>query len=338
MESVKQAAPQDTLLQVLVGFWASRCVYVAAKLGIADLLDSPKTAEQLAHDTGMHPRAMYRLMRALACGGIFRERNDGRFEQTDASRFLRSDIPNSLRYTMLSELGPTHYGPWGELLHSVQTGQPAFDHVFGEPIFSWFQKHPDRSKIFNQSMSELTAMVEPAVLEAYDFSNCGTLVDVGGGRGSLIAAVLRKHKSLRGVVYDAPHVVEAAKTHLAEMGVADRATTAAGDFFHSVPAGGDTYMMKHIIHDWDDDLCRKILRNCHKVLKPGGKVLIIDQVLPGRNEFSPGKFSDLLMMVMPGGAERTEKEFRALLESSGFKCARIIPTNSIVDVVEGVRE
>jgi SAM-dependent methyltransferase len=186
-------------------------------------------------------------------------------------------------------------------------------------------------------MTELTGLVEPAVLEAYDFSQCGTIVDVGGGHGGLIASILKKHTNLKGIVYDSPDVVAGAPEHFADAGVADRASAIGGDFFASVPAGGDTYIMKHIIHDWYDDLCTTILRHCHAVMKPGGKLLIVDQVLPGRNEPSVGKFSDLLMMIMPGGMERTADEFRTLVEGAGFKFSRIVPTKSLVSVVEATK-
>lgn len=324
------------MLQMIAGFWVSRSVYAAATLGISDLLAEPKSAEQLASETGTSARPLYRLLRALASVGVYRERTDGKFESTPLSDTLKTG-ENSLRFTAMSELGVSHYGPWGELMHSLKTGQPAFDRVFGMPVFEWFGKNPDRAEIFNRSMTELTSIVEPAVLEAYDFSGCGTIVDVGGGHGTQLAGILQKHRSLRGIVFDAPNVVAGAPAKLAEFGVADRCTTASGDFFKSVCPGGDTYMMKHIIHDWDDDRCRTILRHCHQHMKPGAKVLIVDQVLPEGNEPSLGKFSDLLMMIMPGGLERTANEFKLLLESSGFALSRIVPTKSPVSVVEGVR-
>jgi len=336
MQESNEAPPQQAMMQLMAGFWISRAVHAAAVLGLADLLESPRTANQLAIDTGMHSRSMYRLMRALASVGVFRERDDGRFESTPLSDTLKSAGDGSLRYTAISELGLTHYGPWGELLQSLKNGKPSFDAVFGMPIFDWFARNPDRSEIFNRSMSELTALVEPAVLDAYDFSGLGTIVDVGGGHGSLLAGILQKHPSLRGIVFDAPEVVAGTPEKLRAAGVADRCTTASGDFFASVVPGGDTYIMKHIIHDWDDDKCRTILTHCRSVMKPGSKILVVDQVLPGRNEPSLGKFSDLIMMVMPGGQERTEDEFRTLLESAGFTFSRVVPTRSIVSVVEGV--
>jgi hypothetical protein len=330
--------PSQVMMQMIAGFWVSRTVYTAATLGLADLVkEGPKSADELASVTGTDGRSMYRLLRALASVGVFAERADKEFESTPLSETLRSDAPDCLRYTAMSELGVSHFGPWGEFMHSLKTGRPSFDHVFGMPVFEWFGKNPDRAKIFNGSMTELTNLVEPAVLEAYDFSDCGTIVDVGGGHGGLIASILKKHANLKGVVYDSPQVVAGAPALFEERGVAERATAVGGDFFKSVPAAGDTYVMKHIIHDWYDDKCTTLLKHCHGVMKPGGKVLIVDQVLPEGNAPSIGKFTDLLMMVMPGGMERSEAEFKALLTGAGFKFSRVVPTKSTVSVVEAIK-
>ncbi|HEX8340469.1 MAG TPA: methyltransferase [Tepidisphaeraceae bacterium] len=334
-----QPAPPavTTMLGMIAGFWVSRAVWAAAELGLADRLPAPRTADELAGELGLHGRSLYRMMRALASVGVFREHADGRFENTPLSDTLRTGAPDSVRALARSELGPSHYPAWGEILYSLQTGRPSFDKVFGEPVFAWFEKNPQRAEVFNESMGELTRTVEPAVLEAYDFSDCGTIVDVGGGFGGLLTAILRRHAGVRGVVFDAASVVERAGPRLAEAGLADRCTTAAGDFFQSVPPGGDTYLMKHIIHDWNDEQCVTILRHCHAAMKPGSRVLIIDQVLPGPNEPSLGKFSDLIMLQLPGGMERTADEFKALLAAAGFEFRRIVPTQSPVSVIEGVR-
>ncbi len=332
------APPAQVMMQIIAGFWVSRTVYAAATLGLADLVkEGPKSAAELASATGTDGRSLYRLMRALASVGVFAERADKVFESTPLSDTLRSDVPDSLRYTAMSELGVSHFGPWGELMRSLKTGLPSFDHVFNMPVFEWFGNNPDRAKIFNGSMSEMTNLVEPAVLEAYDSSCCGTIVDVGGGHGGLIASILKKHANLRGVVYDSPQVVAGASALFKKLGVEERAMAVGGDFFKSVPVGGDTYLMKHIIHDWYDDKCTTLLKHCYGVMKPGGKVLIVDQVLPEGNAPSIGKFTDLLMMVIPGGMERTEGEFKALLIGAGFKFSRVVPTKSMVSVVEAVK-
>lgn len=325
------------MLQMIAGFWVSRAVWAAAELGLPDKLTTPRTADDLAAELGLHGRSLYRLMRALASVGVFREHAGGTFENTPLSATLKSDAPDSVRALARSELGHCHYPAWGEILYSLQTGKPSFDKVYGMPVFEWFGKNPERAGVFNQSMSELTRVVEPAVLKTFDFSGCGTIVDVGGCFGSLLIAVLQKYPTLRGVVFDAPSVVEGAKPKIAEAGLSNRCATASGDFFKAVPAGGDTYMMKHIIHDWTDDQCVTILKNCHTVMKPGSRLLILDQVLPGPNEPSLGKFSDLIMMQLPGGMERTGEEFQALLKSSGFAFSRIVPTKSPISIVEGIR-
>lgn len=325
------------MLNMIAGFWVSRAVWAAAELGLADKLSTPRTADDLAKELNLHGRSLYRLMRALASVGVFHEHADGRFENTPVSATLKSDAPDSVRALARSELGASHYPAWGEILFSLQTGRPSFDKVYGMPVFEWFAKNPERSDVFNQSMSELTRTVEPAVLEAYDFADCGTLVDVGGCFGSLLISILNKHKTLKGVVFDAPNVVEGAKAEIKKTELTDRLTTAAGDFFRAVPAGGDTYLMKHIIHDWTDEQCVTILKHCHAVMKPGSRVLILDQVIPGPNEASLGKFSDLIMLQLPGGLERTAAEFETLLQQSGFKLNRIVPTKSPVSIIEGVR-
>ncbi|MDB5326852.1 MAG: methylase involved in ubiquinone/menaquinone biosynthesis, partial [Phycisphaerales bacterium] len=242
--------PAATMLQMIAGFWVSRAVWAAAELGLPDKLPTPRTADDLAKELGLHGRSLYRLMRALASVGVFHEHADGRFENTPLSSTLKNDAPDSVRALARSELGHCHYPSWGEILYSVETGKPSFDKVYGMPVFEWFGKNPERAQVFNQSMSELTNTVEPAVLEAFDFSDCGTIVDVGGCFGSLLIGILQKYPQLKGVVFDAPSVVEGAKPKIAAAGLTDRCTTVAGDFFKAVPAGGDTYIMKHIIHDW----------------------------------------------------------------------------------------
>lgn len=326
------------MLQMISGFWVSRCIYAAAELGLADHIQQPTSVEDLAAKLKLHGRSLYRLLRALASVGIFRETDSGQFEATPLSNTLRSDAPRTFRSLARMELGHDHYACWGELLYSVQTGKPSFDKIYDKPVFDWYAEHPERSKVFNQAMSELTAVAEPAVLKAYDFSDCGTIVDVGGCFGSLLIPILSKHKHLHGVVFDAPNVVTGAAGPIRAAGLSDRLSMAAGDFFQAVPAGGDTYIMKHIIHDWNDVQCVQILKNCHAVMKPGSRVLILESVLPGANQPSFGKFVDLIMLQMPGGAERTEPEFDRLLTQAGFKLNRIVPTESHISVIEGVRQ
>ena len=259
-----------------------------------------------------------------------------RFQLTPLGETLRSDATGSLRAFATSELGEAHYPAWGALLHSVKTGEIAFDHVFGMPVWDYFGKHPENAQTFNQSMTELTRMVEEAVTEAYDFSSFGKIVDVGGGHASLLSSILKKNTAATGILFDAPQVAEGARASVENHGLTERCEVVGGNFFESVPEGGDAYIMKHIIHDWDDKESITILKQIRRAIKDDGKLVLIEQVLPEGNEPSLGKFSDLIMMVMTGGRERTEKEFAALFEAGGFRLERIVPTNSPMSLIEAV--
>jgi ubiquinone/menaquinone biosynthesis C-methylase UbiE len=321
---------------MLTGYWIAQSLHVAAQLGIADLLKGgPQTVAHLAEATGTHPRSLYRLLRALASESVFAEDEQGRFVLTPLGECLRSDVPNSQR-SMAIMNGEEHYRCWGELLYSVQTGQTAFEKLFGQPIFQYLAAHPRQARIFDEGMVGVHGAETKAMLDAYDFRGVGTLVDVGGGNGSLLLTTLQRHPSLRGMLYDRPDVIERARANVKAAGVENRCTLTGGDFFETVPAGGDAYLMRHIIHDWNDEQCRTILRNCRKVVPPSGKLLLIESVIPLGNEPCFAKFLDLTMLVIPGGMERTEAEYRELLASAGFHLARIVPTASVVDVIECV--
>ena len=338
MTQQQETRPAEVMLQMIGGFWAARALNVAATLGIADLLGrGPKTASELAQATRTHAPSLYRLLRALCSVGVFAEKGEGRFDLTPLGETLRSDAPDSMRALVMSELGGVHYPAWGELLYSVQTGRPSFDKVFGKPVFDYFAEHPEQAQIFNRSMTELTRLVEPAVLEAYDFSPFKRVVDVGGGHGSLLASILKRNPHLEGVVYDAPQVVEGARARFEAEGLGGRARAVGGDFFASVPEGGDAYLMKHIIHDWDDERCVRLLDNCRRVMPEGGKLIVIDQVVPPGDAPSTAKFSDLIMLIMVGGRERTAEEFRALFARTGLNLTRIVETQSPVCLIEGVK-
>lgn len=331
--------PMQGMLQIIAGFWISRAVQVAAKLGLADLVaQEPQTVEELAAATETHAPSLYRLLRALASVGVFMEQEDGRFASTPMAAVLQTDAPVSLRAFATSELGEVHYESWGNLLHSVKTGEIAFNKVFGVPVWEYFATHPENAKLFNQSMTDLTSVVEPAVVGAYDFKPFKRIVDVGGGHGSLISSILKNNPHLEGILYDAPQVIEGAQEKIAARGLNGRCQLMAGDFFSSVPKGGDVYLMKHIIHDWDDEKCTGILRNCRDAMNAQGRVIVIDQVVPAGNAPSLGKFTDLLMMVMVGGKERTEEEFRKLFDAAGLKLTRIIETHSPMSIIEGAKQ
>jgi hypothetical protein len=326
------------MLQVVINFIASRAVYVAARLGLADHVhERPRTPDELAALVGAHGPSLYRVMRATASIGIFAEDEQGRFGPTPLSDILRTGVPGSLRSFLISELGEDHYEAWGELLHSVQTGEVAFDHHFGMTAWQYYEANPERGRFFNESMTGLTKMVGDAVLATYDFSPFRKAVDVGGGHGGMVAAILKTNPAMTGVVYDAPSVVEGARARIEAEGLEGRCEAVGGDFFQAVPEGGDLYILKAIIHDWNDEQCGTILGHIHRAMAPGGTLLIVDTVIPPGNGPSHGKFIDLIMLVMMTGRERTEPEFRRLLAASGFDLSRVVPTPSPMSVIEARR-
>lgn len=334
----KEIPPQIQMLQIISGFWVARCVYVAAKLGIADLIkDSPKTADELATATGAHSPSLFRVLRALAAVGVITQDSDNRFGGTPLSQTLCSDVPGSIRAFAMTELGEEHYPAWGELLYTVRTGGVAFDKAFGEPCWEFFRKNPENAQIFNDAMSGMTAQANEAIQAVYDFAGINTIVDVGGGHGGLITGILKKNPSMRGILFDAPQVIEGAKSPVEKSGVAERCQLVGGDFFKAFPEGGDAIVMKWIIHDWNDEQSVAIMKNCHRALPENGKLILIEAVVPATSEPHFSKFIDLNMLVMTGGRERTEGEFRELYEASGFRLTHVVPTESPFSVIEGVK-
>lgn len=325
------------MLNMVQVFWVSRAVYAAAKLGIADLLrDEPKNCADLAQSTGTHAPSLYRLMRALASVGVFEENEQGCFGLTPVGATLRTDIAGSLRYFAIEELGENHYPAWEKVLYSIKTGGIAFDHVYGESKWQYMTDHPDEAKIFDAAMSSFSSVVAAAVVDAYDFSSSATVVDMGGGDGTMLAAILKGHPSLRGVLADLPHVAEGALGRFKKEGLADRSQIAPGSFFESAPAG-DTYVLKFIIHDWDDQQSVAILKNCRGAMAANGRVLLVEAVIYPGPATAFSKCLDLNMLVMTGGRERTEAEYRALLDAAGLPLTRIIPTATAMSVIEAVQ-
>lgn len=329
-------SPQAVMSRLLTGYWIAQAIHVAAQLGIADLLkEGPRTVAHLAESTGAHARSLYRLLRALASEGVFAEDEQGRFALTPLAECLRGDVPNSQR-SMAIMNGEEHYRCWGELLYSIQTGQNAFEKLYGQPIFHYLAAHPRQARIFDEGMVGVHGAETKAMLDAYDFRGLGTLVDIGGGNGSLLAATLQRYPSLRGIVFDRPDVIERARANIQAAGLDNRCTLIGGNFFETVPPGGDAYLMRHIIHDWNDEQCRTILRSCRKAVPPSGRLLLVESVIPAGNEPCFAKLLDLTMLVIPGGMERTEAEYRELLASAGFRLQRVVPTSAHVDVIESV--
>jgi len=326
------------MLQLISGFWISRGIYITAKLGLADLVkDGPKTAAELAAVSETHAPSLFRVLRALASVGIFAQDEQDRFGDTPLLQTLRSDVPGSLRAFAVTELGEEHYPAWGELMHSVRTGGIAFDQAFGMDVWEYFGQHPDNAKIFNDAMSGMTAQANEALHAAYDFTGINTLVDIGGGHGGLITSILRRNPEMRGILFDSPQVIDGARPLFAGSDVAERCELLGGDFFASAPAGADAHILKWIIHDWDDDQSVAILKNCHRALAENGKMILVEAVVPAGDAMHFAKFIDLNMLVMTGGRERTEAEFRDLYKRAGFRLTRVVPTESPFSVIEGVR-
>jgi len=337
MTAQPQAPPPHVgILMLLNGAYVAGAVSCLAQLGIPDLLEGgPKSAAELAAQIGANPDRLYRLMRATACVGVLTEGADHKFSQTPMSSVLRKDARPSLR-GMASMGGRDWHGlGWSHLEHCVRTGKLALDEIYGMHIFDYFAQNPTEAAIFDEAMTGLSYIDGPAVVDAYNFEGIGSIVDIAGGRGLLLATILQRHPEMRGTLYEMPHVLEGAKTGALQP-LMERCTLASGDMFSSVPSGTDAYIMKHIIHDWPDEQCILLLKACRKGLNAGGKLLIVDSVIQPGNEFSPSKFLDVQMLIFPGGRERTEPEFRKLLEASGWKLNRIIPTVAVDSVVEAV--
>ena len=317
----------------MAGHIVASAVNIAARLAVADrLANGPRSADDLARETGVNADALYRLLRALASVGLFEEKGGRTFALTPAGELLRE---GPLRAMALWIAGEFNFHVYANAMHSVKTGESAVPVTVGTGPFEYFAKNPELSAIFNDAMTGFSATVIPAVLEAYDFSGITTLVDIAGGHGGVLTAVLQKYPAMKGILFDLDHVIAGALPRIASLGLADRCSTVSGDFFKAVPAGGDAYIMKHIIHDWDDDKASVILENIRKVLPKDGRVILIESVIPPGNEPGLGKIIDLEMLVMPGGRERTEEEFRRLFDRAGYRLARVIPTEAPLSVVEG---
>jgi SAM-dependent methyltransferase len=327
--------PQAQLNQMLTGYWLSQALYVAAKLAIPDLLvNGPRSADDLAGATKTHGPSLYRLLRALASVGVFAEDGEGRFSLTPIAECLRSDAPGSQRSLAIMN-GEEHYRAWGELLYSVQTGAPAFDHLYGMPVFDFLSRNPEQAAVFDGAMVGVHGRETAAMLDAYDFAGVGVLADIGGGNGSLLTAVLQKYPAMRGILFDLEGVAGRGTENVKAAGLAGRCEVLSGSFFDSVPSGADAYLMRHIIHDWDDERATKILKNVHRAMKPDGRLLLVEGIIPPGNEPSFGKLLDLTMLVIPGGKERTEEEYHKLYADCGFDLTRVVPTGAEVSVIEG---
>lgn len=333
--------PAQHVLQLATGYMISAVLNVAVKLNIADRLSGgPKTAGELARETGANEGALYRALRLLATVGLFEEDATHRFSLTRLGEPLRTDSPGSMRAAVEWLCDPFHLRIYAETEHAVRTGETVDRRVLGKPCFEYFAHDREEGEVFHRAMTNLTASMTPAILDAYDLSAVKTLVDVGGGQGGFLAAALKRYPGMKGILYDMPQVVEGAGKMFQEAGVAERCAIQSGDFFKDVPAGGDTYMMKAIIHDWADEAALQILRNCRKALHgvKSGRLLIMDAVIAPGNEPHLSKLIDIEMLLLPGGMERTAEQFRNLLADGGFRLTQITATKCPLSVVEAVCE
>jgi hypothetical protein len=332
--TVDDVSPQARLIRHVTAYFASQAVMTAAELGIADAIASgAATADEVAKQVGCEPLSTYRLLRALTGLGLVTEGRDRVFQLTPTGELLRSGVPGSLRdYARMQR---HHFVPWAQFAEAVRTGRSAFDITYGQPVFDWLAQHPESAAIFDRAMSNFTAIVARHVAAAFDFSAYPTVVDLGGGVGELLAEILVRHPSVRGVLADLPLVLERSRVYQASRGLDARVTFEPTDFFTSVCPGGDLYVMKSVLHDWNDEQSRAILKN---VRNAGSRLLLVERVLPEPGEpldpWSP--LFDLNMMAMTGGRERTASEWRDLLASAGFRLARIIALPTDLKLIEAV--
>jgi hypothetical protein len=333
-----QVSPQETLLEMTIAnIVFARCIFVAAKLGIADLLkDGDKHCDELSSATDTHSDSLYRLLRTLASRGIFDETDAKCFQLTPLAVCLQENHPSSVRNIILLKGEDEYYASWGNLIHSIYTGKSAFEGVYGMDFYQYLQEKPAVGELFEQAMTSRSTMCNAAILAAYDFSSLTKVVDIGGGQGSLLTAILKQYPTVKGVLFDQPETIDKSQYLLQTEDVIDRCELVAGNFFESVPTEGDAYLLKNVVHNWDDQKALKILQNCHQAMTKGKRLLIIENILDSTNSSWKIMTGDMSMLAMVDGRARTEDEFRKLFEAAGFKLTQIVPTASKVSVIEGV--
>jgi hypothetical protein len=326
----------DSLRSMVTGLRVAQMVHVAAKLGIADLLESgPRHYEELAAATSTHAPSLYRLLRGLGSLGLFTEVADGQFALTPLGDHLRTRAPESLRDLAIFWSEDWHWDLWGELLQTVRSGEPATRRLWGMELFEYLARHSEASAGFDRAMAGSYLERNAALLSTFDFSGIGTLVDVGGGHGTLLGAILAANPGMRGILFDRPEVVAGAHEILRAAGVADRCERVGGSCFDAVPEGGDAYLLAAVIHSWDDAEAAAVLRNCGRAMGPRSRLLVVEHIIPPGDAAHRGKLTDVEMLLV-GGRERTEPEFRALLTAAGFRLTRIVPTGAPHSVIEGI--
>lgn len=329
--------PEDQLKQMIFGKIKTQLLYVAAELGIADLLsEGPKSVQELSNSTGTHAPSLFRVMRALASQGIFAETEPGLFSITELAEGLKKNVSGSLRDLAVFFGSDWHNKAWSNLLHSVKTGESAFENVFEMNLYEYMEKHADKFAAFNEAMTAISHREADCISKAYDFSNFNTLVDIGGGQGRLLITILKAFPSLKGILFDLPSVFEGGTSLITKEGLEDRCQVVGGSFFESIPRGGDAYIFKNVIHNWDDERAMQILLNCRKAIPSEGRILVAEMIIPSDNSPFFGKIMDIEMLVIPGGVERTENEFRELFARANFNLKQIIPTGLPHSILEGI--
>ncbi len=333
----QQNLTASSLKELIMGFRTTQLISVAAKLNLADYLrESPRTTEQLSEILHTNAQELYRLLRALSSLGIFQEKNDGIFSTTPLAELLCDNTPGSLRSLAVLYGEDWLWQAYAQLLYSVKNGKQAFDYVHGQTFYDYLQQHPEAAANFHNAMTGYSGSEAAAVINAYDFYNASVVIDIGGSQGTLISSLLRENPHLSGIVFDLPLVIEKAKPDLTSSAKDSKISYVGGNFFIDVPAGGDIYLLKSVLHNWDDASCIEILSNCRKAMKGSAKLLVIERVIPLGNERSEAKLFDINMLVVTGGQERTEEEYGNLLSAAGFTLARIISTQSSVSIIEGL--
>jgi hypothetical protein len=332
---IKMMPPSVTVLNQITGLWTTQLLYVAANLNIADHLDKkPLTIRELAEVTEADEQTLYRMMRALASQGLFKETRDGRFKLTGLGKCLRTGTPGSMRDMALMNGRPFHWQVWENFLEVVKTGQPGFERTHGRDSFSYFNQHPEDDAIFSGAMTGMAMQSLLPIVAAYDFSRFSKIADIGGGYGSLLVAALRANPELKGILFDRPSVTARAAQEF-EAALKGRVEFVSGDFFEEVPEGGDLYVLKTILHDFSDEKALAILKQCRQAMNSEARLAIMEMIIPAGNHPFPGKMIDLEMLMMtPGGRERSEAEYGKLLEAAGFKLTRVIPTISPISILE----
>jgi ubiquinone/menaquinone biosynthesis C-methylase UbiE len=337
-EHTQDDALSQQLLRMMQGYFLTQVVHVFATLGIADFLaDDPKTSEALARLTATDHDTLCRLLRTAVGFGLLEERRPDSFTLLPLGALLRSGAPGSLRDYIIAMVGPSFWLPWGQLEHAIRHGKEAFTDVFGMNIWDYYAQHLNEARHFANAMGNISAVVADAVVAQYNASTYRKIVDVGGSHGTLLAALLQANPAARGMLFDRPNVIAEARQAIHALGLNERVELVEGDFFEEVPAGADLYLLKWILHDWDDTQCLAILRNIHRVAASDSKLLIVERLLPSAPEPSPVHLMDLHMLVVAGGRERSREEFEKLLSSAGYRLERVMPLPHVLNLLEAVR-